>query len=64
MLQQANEIYAEGNMADLEKEGMIQRFEFCLELAWKHPKTTRNTKILFLHKFFQAELSKKPLPQK
>jgi nucleotidyltransferase substrate binding protein (TIGR01987 family) len=35
LLQEACEQYREGNMAQLAKEGMVQRFEVCMELAWK-----------------------------
>lgn len=35
LLQEAAEEYAAGGMRQIAKEGMIQRFEFCLELAWK-----------------------------
>ena len=35
LLQEANDKYMEGSMGDLEMEGMVQRFEYCMELAWK-----------------------------
>ena len=35
LLQEAIEFYNEGKMEQLAKEGMIQRFEICMELAWK-----------------------------
>ena len=38
LLQEANEKYSDGSMTQLEKEGMIQRFEYCMELAWKAAK--------------------------
>lgn len=35
LLQEAGELYSRGDMEQIAKEGMIQRFEFCMELAWK-----------------------------
>ena len=35
LLQEACEQYGEGKMEQLAKEGMIQRFKVCVELAWK-----------------------------
>ena len=35
LLQEASEQYAQGDMPQLSQEGMVQRFEFCMELAWK-----------------------------
>ena len=35
LLQEAADRYYEGDMRQLEKEGMIQRFEYCMELSWK-----------------------------
>lgn len=34
-MQEANEKYMEGSMNELEMEGMVKRFEYCMELAWK-----------------------------
>lgn len=34
LLRQAIEQYDIGQLTDLEKEGLIQRFEYCWELAW------------------------------
>ncbi len=35
LLREALETLEAGKMSQLEREGMIQRFEFCWELAWK-----------------------------
>lgn len=35
LLQEAHTAYARGDTNQLEQEGMIQRFEYCVELAWK-----------------------------
>ncbi len=35
LLQDAVESYREEELSQLAKEGMIQRFEYCTELAWK-----------------------------
>ena len=35
LLQEAAESHQEGLLNQLAKEGMIQRFEYCTELAWK-----------------------------
>ena len=35
LLQEAAESCEEGSLSQLAKEGMIQRFEYCMELAWK-----------------------------
>lgn len=35
LLQEATEEYSTGSMQQLSKEGTIQRFEVCVELAWK-----------------------------
>ena len=35
LLQEANEQYQLKGLNQIEKEGMIQRFEFCFELGWK-----------------------------
>jgi len=38
LLREAGDKYAEGAMNQLEMEGMVQRFEYCMELAWKTAK--------------------------
>ena len=35
LLQEAIDLLYEGKLDQLSKEGMIQRFEYCTELAWK-----------------------------
>ena len=35
LLQEANDLNSESNLDQLGKEGMVQRFEYCAELAWK-----------------------------
>lgn len=35
LLQEATESHRDGQLNQLAKEGMIQRFEYCTELAWK-----------------------------
>ena len=35
LLQEANDLYHENKLDQLGKEGMVQRFEYCTELAWK-----------------------------
>ena len=35
LLQEALDLLHEGKLDQLSKEGMIQRFEYCTELAWK-----------------------------
>ena len=35
LLQEAAERHQDGQLSQLAKEGMIQRFEYCTELAWK-----------------------------
>lgn len=35
LLQEADEVAAGRRLSQLEQEGMIQRFEYCVELAWK-----------------------------
>ena len=38
LLEEACERHQQKNLEQIAKEGMIQRFEFCLELAWKSMK--------------------------
>jgi len=38
LLREANDKYTEGAMNQLEMEGMVQRFEYCMELSWKTAK--------------------------
>ena len=35
LLQEANELHDENELNQLGKEGMVKRFEYCTELAWK-----------------------------
>ena len=35
LLQEANDMNSENKLDQLGKEGMVQRFEYCAELAWK-----------------------------
>ena len=48
LLQEAVEIYREIELNQLAKEGMIQRFEYCTELAWKTVKDyLENQNVVF-----------------
>lgn len=49
LLQEAADRYYEGSLDQLGKEGMVQRFEFCTELAWKTAKDYLEYKKLVLN---------------
>ncbi|MCH2216872.1 MAG: nucleotidyltransferase substrate binding protein [Flavobacteriales bacterium] len=56
LLRQAIEILEERGLNDLEKEGVIQRFEYTWELAWKVLKDYLNHAGIVLDKFTPASV--------
>lgn len=49
LLQEASEQFHKGTLDQLGKEGMIQRFEYCMELAWKTIKDYLESQGVIFH---------------